>query len=485
MRLPRSAALIALALLAVIAGISYLTGLFGPPRVLEKIRHNGEAFFTLNPDFLRDHPERSGPAAPPPVWVAEKKSDGVRRVILLGDSVAAGFPLNNYHLGRILEARWRERFPAENIEVINLSMAGADSRVLCEFARATAVLDPDMFVICTGQNGESADAESDFRDIVRRALERNAKALIVLPAVNSSGGSSADIALRALPQKIASDSDPAVAAIDAGSWLHGQDPSFKSDEDFFLDDKHLNFAGRVAMAELMVDGMAALWGIAPREESPEAVAAWWRKFPAAESEARRDTLFTAFDEHDMCSLVMKQTADPALRAVLGEKVRELQRRAKLGWDTTDIIVAYERAQLQNPRDPLTHFTAGRLLGLRGEGQRAIEAFRRGFALQPYNTAALLDYAAMQSTRGDTDSSRAALATVEKYDPQADGLLKMQAAVSLREAELPEAAELLKKHVARSPEDSEAWLTLSEVQLKLGDFAASEVSRRKGKEAASR
>ncbi|MFM8457439.1 MAG: tetratricopeptide repeat protein, partial [Chthoniobacterales bacterium] len=152
----------------------------------------------------------------------------------------------------------------------------------------------------------------------------------------------------------------------------------------------------------------------------------------------------------------------------------------LGWDTSDIVVAYERAQLQNAADPVTHFTAGRLLGLRGEGARAGEAFARGFALQPNHPDARLNYAAMQMTRGDTESARASLDALEKYDPQANGLLKMQAAVALREAELPRAAELLQKHLAKNPDDSESWLTLSEVQLRLGDFPASEASQQKGK-----
>ncbi|MFM7205682.1 MAG: tetratricopeptide repeat protein, partial [Planctomycetaceae bacterium] len=94
----------------------------------------------------------------------------------------------------------------------------------------------------------------------------------------------------------------------------------------------------------------------------------------------------------------------------------------------------------------------------------------------------LNYAAMQMTRGDTESARASLDALEKYDPQANGLLKMQAAVALREAELPRAASILQEHLQSNPGDAEAWLTLSEIQLKLGDFSASEESRRKGREA---
>jgi len=633
MRLDRPSAKIALAVLApllffaLLEGFLVLTGLFRPPRLLEKVRHNGETYFTTNPEFARLFLERANVPSPPPLWVAARKPEGVRRVVLLGESAAAGFPMTDYHLGRLIEARWRARFPGEPIEVINLSMVAVNSHALREFAREAMALDPDMIVLYAGHNevigpfgpaakfgppasspwlsrlslavrrthagraiesaiglfapksippqqwrgldefrGVSvtnddpalnamlANTEENFRDIVRRAQKGEAKVLFVIPAINledwppvgseppDAGGVEAVLAaqdagdisgfrsaalvyeaaqkreadgdmerawplyrraadldtqrfradsrIRDLQRRIASDSGPAVAAVDADRRLHEQNPSFKSDRDFFLEHVHLTFAGRAAVAELTVDGMAALWGLAPREESPEAVAAWWQKFPEAEKELRRDTFFTGYDEHDMWSLAWKLLrlgvfADaPGLtqrRDELAEMTRELQRRAVLGWDTTDIAIAYERAQLQNAADPITHFTAGRLLGLRGEGERAEEAFQRGFASQPNHPDARLNHAAMQMTRGDTATARASLEVLERYDPQANGLLKMKAAVALREAELPQAAQFLQKHLSRNPEDAESWLTLSEVQLKLGDFPASEASRQKGKE----
>ena len=631
MRLDRPAARLALAILAplllfgMVEGLLRLTGLFRPPRLLEKVRHDGETYFTTNPEFARLFLSRLNVPSPPPVWVAAKKPQGVRRVILLGESAASGFPVSDYHLGRLIEARWRARFPGEPVEVINLSMVAVNSHALRDFAREAMALDPDMVVLYAGHNevigpfgpaakfgppaslpalsrlslavrrthtgravgsflgpfagkqtpaqwrgldefrGVSvanddpaldamlANTEANFRDITRRAIKHDAKVLLVAPAINladwppvgseppDAGGVEAVLAaqdagdisafrsaalvyeaaqkrqadgdmarawplyrraadldtqrfradsrIRAIPQKIASDSGPDVAAIDADRWLHEENPDFANDRDYFLEHVHLTFAGRAAVAELTVDGMAALWGLAPREENPEAVAAWWQKFPQAESEARRDTLFTGYDEHDMWSLAWKLLrlevfADAAglaqRRDELATKVRDLQRRATLGWDTTDIVVAYERAQLQNPRDPLVHFTAGRLLGLRGEGVRAEEAFQQGFALQPNFNDALLNHAAMQMSRGDTETARASLSALEKYDPRANGLLKMQAAVAMREAELPEAAALLQKHLALNPGDAESWLTLSEIQLKLGDFPASEASRQKGK-----
>ena len=626
---------IALAFLAplvffgLLEGFFRVTGLFRPPRLLDKVRHEGATYYTTNPAFARLFLERANVPSPPPIWVAAKKPEGVRRIILLGESAAAGFPMTDYHLGRLIDARWRARFPGERVEVINLSMVAVNSHALREFAREAMALDPDMVVLYAGHNevigpfgpaakfgppasspalsrlslavrrthtgravesflglfagketpqqwrgldefrGVSvahddpaldamlANTEANFRAITRRALKRGAKVLLVAPAINladwppvgseppDAGGVEAVLAaqdagdisgfrsaalvyeaaqkrqadgdlsrawplyrraadldtqrfradsrIRTLPQKIAADSGPDVAAIDADLWLHELNPTFANDRDYFLEHVHLTFSGRTAVAELTVDGMAVLWGLAPRDESPEAVAAWWRNFPQAESEARRDTLFTGYDEHDMWSLAWKLlrlevfAGAPGLaqrRDELADKVRDLQRRATLGWDTIDIAVAYERAQLQNPRDPLAHFTAARLFGLRGEGIRAEEAFQRGFALQPNHNDALLNHAAMQMSRGDTEAARASLQILEKYDPQANGLIKMQAAVAMREAELPQAAALLQKHLALNPGDTESWLTLSEIQLKLGDFPASEVSRQKAKETAA-
>jgi cytochrome c-type biogenesis protein CcmH/NrfG len=55
---------------------------------------------------------------------------------------------------------------------------------------------------------------------------------------------------------------------------------------------------------------------------------------------------------------------------------------------------------------------------------------------------------------------------------------MEAAIALRDADLPAAARLLQQHLARSPDDAGSWLTLSEVQTRLGDFPAAEQSRQR-------
>ncbi len=462
-----------------------------PPSLLRKVAHEGRSYFAINPDFVRHFRPEATPVAPPTPWVAVDKPEGSRRVVLLGGAAAAGFPMTDYHLGRLVQARWRARFPGESVEVINLSMPGADARLLRRIAREAMALEPDMVVLYAGQNtGPAArdavpgNADADIRAIIETARRHGAKVLVCLSA---SGGVSADPG--ALESKIAGDAGDGVAVLDAGRWLRDPGAAAPGDGGFFLDGELLTFDGRAAVSGLIVDAMAALWGIAPRDPGPEAAAAWWKDFPKAQGELRRDVMFTGYDEHDMWSLLGKQlrrrasVGAPGLeqrQSEVAARVRALQRSAALGWDTTDLVVAYDRAVLQNPVDPLVHFSAGRLLGARGEGVRAEEAFQRGFALQPDNAEARLNYAAMQLARGNTAEARTSLEALGKFDPRAPGLAKMGAAVTAREGDLPGAVAQLEKNLGRNPKDADSWLMLADLQMLLGNFDAAGESRRRAK-----
>ena len=166
----------------------------------------------------------------------------------------------------------------------------------------------------------------------------------------------------------------------------------------------------------------------------------------------------------------------------GTKSAEVQRRAVLGWDTTDLVVAYERAVLQNAHDPAIHFTAGRLLGVRGEGERAQDAFQQGFLQQPFNSEARLNHAAMQMMRGDHETARASLEILKEYSPRAEGLARMESALLMREGNLPAAATLLETHLAENQGDAGGWDMLAELQLRLGQYEASEQSRQRARTA---
>ncbi|MBE2181183.1 MAG: hypothetical protein IAE97_12000 [Chthoniobacterales bacterium] len=599
---PPVLAVIALPVLAAVSVALWGAGMFGPPRLLEKRVHDGGVFFTINPDHSREVFGRAGAPSPPPLWVPAEKSPGTRRVVLLGESTAAGTPMPDYHLGRLVGARWKACFPGEPVEVINLSMDGVRSSSLRAFAREAMALDPDMVVLYAGHNemnsavpgpgasrlwravkgwigGEGkaplprwegiemcasvqeapTPAEmlestgADYRGIVQMAAERGAKVLFCLPAVNLndwppvaeeppnpagveavmaaqeacdlSGVRSAAAAYEAAKRReadgdmarawplyrravdldparirvtgavrdiqaaIAGGSGPGAALVDADRRLHEENPFFAGDREIFLDHANLTFGGRAAAAEMIVDGMAALWGLAPPDDSADAIASWWGRFPEVQRELARDVMFNGYDEHDMWSRSLQSTGQGAFRdrhdlearrGEMARKAAEIQRRAVLGWDTTDLVVAYERAVLQNPHDPAIHFTAGRLLGVRGEGERAEDAFQQGFLLQPLNTEARLNHAAMQMMRGDNETARASLEILKEFSPRAEGLARMESALLMREGNLPAAATLLESHLAENQNDIGGWEMLAELQLRLGQYEASEQSRQQAK-----
>ncbi len=596
---PPVLAVIALLVLAAVSAVLWGAGMFDPPRLLVRRVHDDGVFFTVNPDYSREMFGRAGAPSPPPLWIPAEKSPGTRRVLLLGESAAAGVPMPDYHLGRLVEARWRARFPGEPVEVVNLSMDGVRSSSLRAFAREAMALEPDMVVLYTGHNEMNTAApgpgasrlwrsvkgwvggggkaplprwegmemsasvqdapmtpemlentETDYRGIVQMAVERGAKVLFCLPAVNLndwppdvgeapdpagveaaqeagdlSGVRSAAAAYEAAKRReadgdmarawplyrravdldptrirttgavrdiqaaIAGDSGPGVAVVDADRRLHEENPFFAGDREIFLDHANLTFGGRAAAAEMIVDGMAALWGLAPADESAEATVSWWGRFPEVQRELARDVMFNGYDEHDMWSRSLQSLGLGAFRdrqdlegrrGEMAQKAAEVQRRAVLGWDTTDLVVAYERAVLQNPHDPAIHFTAGRLLGVRGEGERAENAFLQGFLLQPFNTEARLNHAAMQMMRGDNETARASLEIVKQDSPHAQGLARMESALLMREGNLPAAASLLESHLAENQIDIGSWEMLAELQLRLGQYEASEQSRQRAK-----
>ena len=611
----RTAAKIALAVLSPVVFFGLLelffavTGLFPPLRLLEVREHEGRRYLTTNHEYGRLFLQRADVPAPPALWVPVEKPPGTRRVVVLGESAAAGYPMTDYHLGRLVQARWAAKFPDVPVEVINLSMVAVNSHALREFAREALALDPDMFVIYAGHNeaigpfgpaakfgptisspslarlalavrrtrvgravesaigavsssaepsgewrgldefrgvrvahddpamaGMLRNTEENFRAITRMALDHGAKVLFCLPATNledwpplaseepDAGGVEAVLAAQdagdfggfrsaalvyeaaqtrsaagdwdrawplfrraadldlqrfradsdilAVQEKIAAGSGSEVGLVDAGRWLHEMNPRFTTDREFFLEHVHLTMTGRAAVAELIVDGMAALWGLGPAPMNEASAAAWWERFPGVEQELRRDVFFTGYDEHDMWSLVWRLLrlgvfADaPGLvqrREKLAATTADLQRGAVREWDTPALVAAYEEAAQRCPDDPQLHFTAGRLFGLRGEGERAEEAFARGFALRPGDSEGRLNHAAFQLQRGRTDLACESLQFLRSFRGEPSGRLRLEAAIALREGNRNEAARLLHQYLSLRPGDEEARTLLGQLE----------------------
>lgn len=138
--------------LLVLEGLLALTGICPPLRLLQKVRHEGVDYWTTNPDYGRLWFNRYSAPLPSPLWIPVAKSSGVRRVLVLGESAAAGFPLQDVSLARVLGAQWALDFPEFPIEVANLTMTGINTHALLQMAREGMVLQPDLVILYAGHN---------------------------------------------------------------------------------------------------------------------------------------------------------------------------------------------------------------------------------------------------------------------------------------------------------------------------------------------
>ncbi|MBU6183244.1 MAG: tetratricopeptide repeat protein [Verrucomicrobia bacterium] len=81
-----------------------------------------------------------------------ERTPGRLRVVMLGESAAGGFPLDEYNLGRMTRVLWDERFPGEPMEMATVAMVGINSHILRVFAREAMQLKPDVVVLYIGHN---------------------------------------------------------------------------------------------------------------------------------------------------------------------------------------------------------------------------------------------------------------------------------------------------------------------------------------------
>jgi tetratricopeptide (TPR) repeat protein len=96
--------------------------------------------------------QRTGLSRPHPCVIQMPKPAGTLRVFVLGESAAMGVPDPAFGFARILEVLLRDQFPGHEIEVVNAAMRGINSHVVRSIARECVRLQPDLFVIYTGNN---------------------------------------------------------------------------------------------------------------------------------------------------------------------------------------------------------------------------------------------------------------------------------------------------------------------------------------------
>jgi len=126
--------------------------LFPPVRLIKLSVQQGNTIASTNPDYLRLFFPKNRVPAPSPLWTSLEKKPGARRVILLGESAAAGFPVTDFSLARLIQTEWNLRHPEDRIEVINLAAVAVNSHVLRLMAKEAMQLDPDLVILYAGHN---------------------------------------------------------------------------------------------------------------------------------------------------------------------------------------------------------------------------------------------------------------------------------------------------------------------------------------------
>lgn len=578
--------------LLLLEGVLMLAERFEPVRYLKRVQHDGRDYWLTDSRFGELMMSRVNIPAPKRIWVPVEKDAGVLRVVMLGESAAAGYPVPDYDLGRIVEVLWRVRFPERPLDVVNLSMTGVNSHVLRAVAAEAQQLGPDALVLYAGHNevigpygpvsvfgrqlpgnwlvqlsiaarntrtgramGELLGALSpretpvwegldefqnarmvhtdpalqkmygqvreNFEAIIGEAIDDGAKVVVCVPAVNLNDWTPlasaddmsaafhynkgqlaeaqgrweeaweyyrracdldlvrfrADSSVRQLQRDVAENfRERGVTLVDADRWLHEWNPRFVTDRKFFLEHVHLTFEGRVAVAALIVDGLAnALLGI-PLPSAKDA-AAWWERFPDTVAGASERMLFTGVDDAAMWYTVQRLLAMrvfagapdmPQRREELAELEYGKRREFLAEWDVEDVRRAYKRAASLNADDPALHGTAGRLLLMGGDTDGSQAALRRALEMMPNRTDSALALAGQLLTAKRYEEVEGILQEQEGFDPRVPDVAGLRATMLLAQEQPQRAREYLERHLQQRPYDAGARRNLATALLERGE-----------------
>jgi tetratricopeptide (TPR) repeat protein len=112
----------------------------------------GEPRYLSNPRFTWLFFEPGVARIAPPFSLAVRKPAGTYRVFVLGSSAAQGDPEPGFGIARMLDVLLREEFPGVDFEVVNAAPTAVNSHAVHAMARASVSLEPDLFVVYTGNN---------------------------------------------------------------------------------------------------------------------------------------------------------------------------------------------------------------------------------------------------------------------------------------------------------------------------------------------
>lgn len=133
-------------------GVLYLAGKFEPVPLLKQVQHEGNFFWVMEPEYTRRVLGRDNVILRQKFFLPVERTLGTRRVVLLGESAAAGYPLTEYGLGRIMKVLWDAEFPGNQLEIVDMTSVAINSHVLRFFAKEAMQLQPDALVIYAGNN---------------------------------------------------------------------------------------------------------------------------------------------------------------------------------------------------------------------------------------------------------------------------------------------------------------------------------------------
>ena len=593
----------------------YLGGKFEPVPVLKQVENKGSDYWASEPNYGPHALLREDAPMPHHVWLPVDRDHDKLRVVMLGESAVAGFPSEEYSLGRVTRALWNESHPTRPMEVANVAMVGASSHILRVFAREAMRLRPDVTVIYAGHNEvigpygpgsgftgslpstklvqlslavrntrtgralrwmmESAanalrpeaspgwrgldehagnrishddpvldrmveQTRENLRAMVETALRSGSKVLLCVPAVNledwppmdgeaDNPASSAtkayrmareleasgkmkeawplyrqacdldrmrlrsDTRVREAVRAVAAEFDsPDVGVIDADLWLHEWNPDFATDRQFFLEHVHLTFEGRVAVAQLIVDGIAALTGQspAPGEGRPEesAARAWWDLHPQRVASVRERLLFTEFDESYLWDatarlLDLKVFAGmedlPERKQAAAETATSLHRAGLARWNPSAVEEAADRATALEPSDGWVDLKAAEIMANLGQHTPArphIAAAREKF---PRLAQAHMALAQEALRDGQPATALRHLDDMAEFLPEGARPAAIYAAAHRAAGDTAGALPYLEKMARVDPRKPEVWIEWSDVLAETGRSREAVETARRG------
>ena len=149
------ALMLPLALLLALEGCLRLVG-YGDDHPLFVPTESMEGYLQPNPRIIRRYfaDDRSAPRVSPDThYFRATKPEESLRIVIMGGSTAAGFPLGRFaSLSGMLSQRFKRLYPDSDIEVVSVAMSAINSYALLDFTDEVLEVKPDLVLIYTGHN---------------------------------------------------------------------------------------------------------------------------------------------------------------------------------------------------------------------------------------------------------------------------------------------------------------------------------------------